>query len=216
MIGASGGVGSAVVRLLTEKGWRCLATSSRSGNAGADYYIDLTQPDTIATSAKLLPELDGIVICAGLEPRQSLTEMGRDHLNRMLSIHVIGPILLLQAVERKMRDGSAVVLLSSVAAYRGSYDPAYAAAKGAVVSLTRTLAREWSPRVRVNAVAPGLLEGTPVYERMTEDFRQRHRESTPLQRFSDTKGCAVAIEFLLTHKDLTGVVLHMNGGQYYG
>jgi len=214
IVGASSAIGAGAAKLLVMKGWRCILSSSQPEQEGFKHFIDFTQPATITTAVQSIPLLNGVVICAGIEPQQSLTEMEGDHLNRMLAIHVTGPILLLQALERKMRAGSSVVLMSSVAAYRGSYDPAYAAAKGAVVALTRSLARAWGPRVRVNALAPGLIYDTPVFKRMTEDFRQRHENSTLLQRIATVDDCSSAIEFLLTHKHLTGVILHMNGGQY--
>lgn len=212
MVGGSGAVGGATTKRLADRGWHCITTSSReqSGDVG---LLDLTRPELFATTVGSLPALDGVVVCAGLRPQRALAETDEHHVGRMMAIHVTGPLLLLKELEPKMAEGSGVVLLASVAAGRGSYDPSYATAKAAVTGLGRTLARAWAPRTRVNTLAPGLIEDTPVFHAMTDDFRQRHRASTPLGRLATVDDCAAAIEFLLTHAHLTGVVLHMDGGQ---
>jgi len=217
IVGASGSIGRATIRRLTDQGaWACVPTTSRSDGPVGAARIDLTDPAGFADAVEPLPGLDGVVLCAGLKPQLALCETNDDHIRRMLAIHVSGPILLLKALEPKLRPGSAVVFISSVAASRGSYDPAYAAAKGGLLSLGRSLAREWAPKVRVNVLAPGLIEGTPVFESMTPEFRARHAGSTLLERLGTVEECASAIEFLLTHPHLSGTVLHMDGGQFHG
>ena len=216
VVGASGSIGSAVAGLLEEGGWDVVRSSSREAPGEGWVRIDLTEPGSLREAAAGLPELDGVVVCAGIEPQRSLEETDAEHVGLMLDLNLRGPILLLQALSERLRDGAAVVLLSSVAAYKGSYDPAYAAAKGGVSALARSLAGQLSPSVRVNALAPGLVEGTPVYDGMTEDFREKHRSSTPLGGLATPRDCAEAVRFLLEQPRLTGVTLHMNGGQYFG
>jgi 3-oxoacyl-[acyl-carrier protein] reductase len=216
VVGGFGAIGSATIEWLGARGWTCLRTSSQQRQGGDVVRLDLTQPGGFGDAVRSLPELDGVVVCAGLEPQRSLRELEEQHVRRMLDVHVSGPMLLLRELAPKMREGSAVVLFSSVAATNGSYDPAYATAKGAVVALGRTLSREWAPSTRVNTVAPGLVEDTPVFHSMTDDFRRRHLEATPLGRLAGADECASAVEFLLTHPHLTGVVLHVDGGLYRG
>ena len=216
VVGGFGAIGSATIEWLGARGWACLPTSSQERNAHDVVHLDLTQPSRFADAVRSLPDLDGVVVCAGLEPQRSLRELEEDHVRRMLDVHVSGPLLLLRELAPKMREGSAVVLFSSIAASNGSYDPAYATAKGAVMALGRTLSREWAPNTRVNTLAPGLVEGTPVFHSMTDDFRRRHLEATPLERLGRADECASAVEFLLTHPHLTGAVLHVDGGLYRG
>ena len=208
-------MGGATTRRLADRGWRCIPTSSRQrcGEAGP---IDLTRPEGFAPAVRSLPALDGVVVSAGVRPQRSLAETDEQHVRDMMAIHVTGPLLLLKELEPKMAEGSAVVLLASVAAWRGSYDPAYATAKAGVVGLGRTLARAWAPRTRVNVLAPALIGNTPVFHAMTDDFRERHVSSTPLGRLATADECADAVEFLLTHAHLTGAVLRMDGGQSLG
>lgn len=216
VVGGFGAIGSATIEWLGARGWTCVPTSSQERRRGDVVQLDLRQPSRFPDVVRSLPDLDGVVVCAGVEPQRSLPQLEEDHVRQMLDIHVIGPMLLLRELAAKLRVGSAVVLFSSIAATNGSYDPAYATAKGAVMALARTLSREWAPKTRVNTLAPGLVEGTPVFRSMTDDFRQRHLVATPLGRLADVRECASAIEFLLTHPHLTGTVLHLDGGLHRG
>ena len=79
-----------------------------------------------------------------------------------------------------------------------------------------TLARELSPEVRVNALAPSLISDSPVFERMTPDFRSKHLNATLNKRLLLPEECAHTIWFLLNQEHITGQIIHLNGGQYFG
>jgi 3-oxoacyl-[acyl-carrier protein] reductase len=211
VVGGYSSIGSAVGSELESVGWRVLRSSS---SRPADIKLDLRDPTSFGALAASLPSLRAVVVCAGRAPERSLEETTVEHVQEMLAVHLAGPLLLLQALRGNLADGAAVVLIASIAAFRGSYDPAYATAKGGVVSLARTLARAWAPSVRVNALAPGLVRHTPVWEHMTPDFRKRHVESTLSGELVDTKECARAAVFLIENRGMTGSVLHLNGGAY--
>lgn len=221
LIGINGAIGKAVAELLTGKGIRCLGTSSRKGSVAANskslFYVNFEDYDSIAAFEKKAPSINGIVFCAGFEPKLSLQQTTPTHHKKMLDIHVSGPLLTVQALRHKIKKGGAVIFISSVAAQKGSYDPSYAIAKSAVCGMTKTLAKELAvDKIRVNAIAPGLVKGTPVHKGMTEDFRENHLKNTLLQQLTTTKDCAEAIFFLLKQKQITGQLIHINGGQYFG
>ena len=93
----------------------------------------------------------------------------------------------------------------------------YATVKGATLSLCRTLAVELSKyKIRVNCIAPGLIEDSPVFNGMTTDFREKHINNTLNKRLASAEDCASAINFLVTQEHITGQVIHVNGGQYFG
>lgn len=221
VVGINGAIGKAVADLFVEKGIKCLGTTSRKAKAslaGKDlFYLDLEDHSSITDLKKELPALNGIVFCAGFEPQCSLAETDTEHHRKMMDIHVTGPLFVVQSLKEKIRKGGAVIFISSVSAQKGSYDPSYAIAKSAVGGMTRTFARELAgDKIRVNAIAPGLVKGTPVHKRMTAGFRENHLQNTLLQQLTTTKDCAEAIYFLYTQKQVTGQLVHINGGQYFG
>ena len=125
---------------------------------------------------------------------------------------------LLRRVVTFLGDNSSIVNLSSVAAFRGAQINAhYAATKGALVSLTRSLAKELGPRTRVNAVAPGIIETA-----MTKDLLKTRAEesinSSALKRLGKPNEIATVIAFLCSDAAsfITGETIHVNGGIYMG
>jgi 3-oxoacyl-[acyl-carrier protein] reductase len=220
IVGIQGSIGRAVSALFSGHGIECIGTTSRKMNPSLDQkrllFVDLEEQNSIEALASKVPPLSGIVFCGGIEPQRALNDTNRAHHLKMMDIHVSGPLMMVRCLKGKLARGGCIIFISSVAAQRGSYDPSYAIAKAAVGGMTKTLARELSAdEIRVNAIAPGLIEETPVYERMTLDFRQKHMNESLTKRLTTTADCADAIYFLYTQKQITGQVLHINGGQYF-
>ena len=233
VVGMNGAIGKAVSLFFKEQGFQCIGTSSKkqaSKNSGSakksvtkknllsePLFLDLNDPQSIADLAKVVPTLAGIVFCAGLKPSTNLTETTLEHHQQMMQLHVSGPLFVVKALQNKVKKNGAIVFISSIAAQKGSYDPSYAIAKSAVTGMTRTLANELSAKkIRVNAIAPGLVKDTPVHKGMTPDFKEKHLKQTLLNQLTTASDCAEAIYFLFTQQQMTGQVVHINGGQYFG
>ncbi len=109
-----------------------------------------------------------------------------------------------------------MVNIASMAGHRGSYQHAhYAAAKGAVLSFSRSLALELAPRVRVNAVSPGLID-TPLVQPLLKVRGPQLIDQTPLKRLGTSEEVARVIAFLCSDwaSFITGETVHINGGLY--
>lgn len=227
VVGMNGAIGKAVSLFFKEQGFQCIGTSSQklAGNKVGPktkasknlLFLDLQNPQSIADLAKEVPTLAGIVFCAGLKPSANLAETTLEHHQQMMQLHVSGPLFVVKALQNKVKKNGAIVFISSIAAQKGSYDPSYAIAKSAVTGMTRTLANELSAKkIRVNAIAPGLVKDTPVHKGMTPDFKEKHLKQTLLNQLTTASDCAEAIYFLFTQQQMTGQVVHINGGQYFG
>ena len=221
IIGIKGAIGKVVADLFTANGIRCIGVTSRRETiapAGKDiFYMDLEDLSSIVALKNDLPALHAVIFCAGLEPQYALSETDLLHHRKMMDIHVTGPLFVVQTLKEKIKKGGSVIFISSVASKKGSYDPSYSIAKSAVEGMTRTLAKELATdKIRVNAISPGLVKGTPVHKRMTPDFRDNHMKNTLLQQLATPIDCAEAIYFLYKQKQITGQLVHINGGQYFG
>ena len=112
-------------------------------------------------------------------------------------------------------DHPSIINITSVAARHGAPSATiYGAAKGALDSFTRGAARELAPRIRVNAVAPGVIL-TPFHDRYTSvDRMEAMREATPLEHHGTSEDIAGAVEFLINNRFTTGETVDVNGGIY--
>ena len=215
VIGGSGSIGSTLIKKLKENNIECISTHTGPKN-NKYHYFDFYSDKSYNDLRKLLPMIDGIIFTSGYEPKLNLEDLTKDHALKMFNIHILGPMFLLKKLKEKLNENSSIIFISSVAAFKGSYDPTYSAAKGAINSLTKTLAKDLAPKVRVNAIAPGLIYKSKVYNMMTPDFRKKHLKSSILNKYLTADECADAIIFLLSNNHITGEILQLNGGQYFG
>jgi len=159
---------------------------------------------------------DYLVTGAGLYIDQLVETMTDAQWRQTIGVNLDGVFYICRAMIPVLRDGGAIVNIASMAAHRGSYQHAhYSAAKGAVLSLTRSLAVELAPRIRVNAVSPGLID-TPLIQPLLKVRGQQLLDATPMKRLGQPEEVANVIAFLCSDlaSFLTAETIHINGGLY--
>ncbi|MEW2587026.1 SDR family NAD(P)-dependent oxidoreductase [Streptomyces virginiae] len=230
--GSSSGIGAAVARRLSEEGMAVVVNAARSADAGRRLADSL--PDARFVQAdisdeeqvrRLLDEvageygaLDLLVNNAGVTrgiPHKDLEAATGEVWRTILGVNVVGTWQTTVAAMPLLRASGAghVVNISSVAGVRpaGSSIP-YAVSKAAVNHMTRLLAAAVGPEVRVNAIAPGLVD-TPWTETFTE-IRERVREAVPLRRTGTPEDIAELVMGLHRAAYTTGEVVLADGGAH--
>lgn len=152
----------------------------------------------------------------GSGPNDPLKTLGAD-FSRMLAWNVTPAFLMIQKVAPFMVEagGGAVVNISSAAArYAQKRFSAYGAAKAALNQMTRNLAQDYAPFIRINAIEPGTIETDALAPFLTPERRERLERSTPLGRLGQPEDVAAAALFLLSPASswITGKVLGVDGG----
>jgi 3-oxoacyl-[acyl-carrier protein] reductase len=156
----------------------------------------------------------------GLVARKKLEEMDEAFLDTVIAINLKSVFFVTQAAVPRMNDGGTVVNLSSLAARDGGGggSTAYAAAKGAVLTLTRGLSKELAPRrIRVNCVSPGMID-TTFHDTFTPpEVRKTVASRTAIGREGKPEDVANAIVFLASSESsyITGESIEINGGLYF-
>lgn len=183
-------------------------------------HQDARKPEHAEAAVRLAIDrfgaLDQLVTAAGFLRRQSLGEMTDEQMDQMLAVNFHGVFNACRAAARVMGRGAAIVNLASLAAHTGRERGAhYAAAKGAVLSFTRSLAAELGPDIRVNAVSPGFI-GAGLAQAVLADYGDAITDRIPLKRLGNELEIAHAIAYLCSDcaSYITGHTLHVNGGLY--
>jgi 3-oxoacyl-[acyl-carrier protein] reductase len=216
IVGAGSGIGGSLRTLLA--GEAEIWTASRHPVAGSANHIewDATSGDF---PANLLPgRIDGLAYCPGSIRLMPFERLGDDDFLDDFQLNLLGAVRTIRAALPALRraDNAGIVLFSTVAVGTGMpMHASIAAAKGAVEGLTRSLAAELAPGIRVNALAPSLTD-TPLASRLLKTERQREAavQRHPLERVGKPEDIAAAAHFLLTGASgwVTGQVLPVDGG----
>ena len=232
LTGANGGIGREVALLFAQAGANlvladrdaaqlaALADSLQGSGEVLTNVLDAADPASndalIAAATQRFGALDFVVPSAGIYLAEPFSTMNDAQWRQTLAVNLDGVFYLLNRVQRHLTDRSAIVNLTSLAAHRGAFSNVhYAASKGALTSLTRSLARELAPRTRVNAVAPGIIE-TPMTRDLLATRADKSIADTPLGRLGHPAEVASVIAFLCSDAAsfITGETIQVNGGIY--
>lgn len=238
--GAASGIGLACTRILHGEGNQVVAFDiqgdrMREELGAGDDDLHLVSGDVsktadcegaVAAAVERFGRLDALVHWGATHSTARWDELDAAEWERTLSVNVTGSFLISQAAARRMvaaEAGGNIVLATStsvlfgVTGGKGQGGPAYVSSKGAIIALTRSLARSLAPHgIRVNAVSPGLTETRMITE-MTPELRAAMVKRFPLGRFGQPDEVAHAACFLISARAtfITGEVIHVNGGSNF-
>ncbi|WP_027963249.1 elongation factor P 5-aminopentanone reductase [Halalkalibacillus halophilus] len=233
VVGASGELGSSVIKKLKGKGRQFILHYHSNKSAVDDLAKHLEQSELLLTvnadlalesSVKEMIEripfsIDTIIFAQGIAGSTLLTETNLDDMDQMYHIHLKSVMMISKAFLPEMvtkKSGNIVVVSSIWGEIGASNEVVYSSMKGAQNAFVKSLAKEVGPsQVRVNAIAPGFVD-TQMNAHISQEEVEQFIEQIPLSRVALVDEVASAIDFLISEQSsyINGHILRVNGGMY--
>ncbi len=229
--GGSQGIGAGVVKAFLDRGYNVVANSRNITKSGAFEASDqlalvdgsVAQPATAANIAEVAKNkfgsIDLLVNNAGIFFTKHFTDYTVDDLRSLVSVNIEGFLFITQLAIKQMlaqKTGGSIVNITATLAdhpIAGINGAVPMIAKGGLNAITRSLAMEYAKQgIRVNAVAPGVVD-TPMHKDGPKDFLKTLQ---PMGQISDVKDIVDAVVYLTEAGQVTGEVLHVDGGAHVG
>lgn len=221
IIGASSGIGKQLAGQLSQTDAQVFGTFYKSDPADSDHAFSFHYLNVLDESPDLsfLPDrIDGLAYCPGSISLKPFARIKTEEFLLDYQLQVMGAVKVIQALLPKLKksEHASVVLFSTVAVQTGfNYHSIVAASKGAIEGLTRALAAELAPGIRVNCIAPSITD-TPLAATLlsTEEKKTANAQRHPLKKIGAPDDIANMAAFLLTDKSgwITGQVFQVDGG----
>jgi len=231
--GASGGIGNAIIKKLTQAGANILASGTRiekleelkKNFEGIKILkFDISQSDKIEefienATSELGGSLDGIVNNAGVNQDNLAIRMSVDEWQKVININLTSTFLMSKfAIKKMLKNKSGkIVNITSVVGHTGNLGQAnYTASKAGIVAMSKSLAIEYAKKnININCIAPGFIK-TAMTDKIDDKFKEVIISKIPSARLGEPDDIANAVLFLSSDESsyINGETLHVNGGMY--
>jgi NAD(P)-dependent dehydrogenase (short-subunit alcohol dehydrogenase family) len=220
VIGGSSGIGKEIAKELSKNGNQVYASYHKNIQESDQnlqyFYLDVLEPQQ---DLSFLPEsINGFIYCPGAILLKPFARISTEDFIQDYQLQVIGAIKTIQQVLPRLKNAASasIVLFSTVAVHTGfNFHSVVAASKGAIEGLTKALAAELAPKIRVNCIAPSITNTQLASSLLNTDEKiaanaQRH----PLKRIGTPKEIAGLACFILGEQSswITGQIIHVDGG----
>ncbi|NLK13248.1 MAG: SDR family oxidoreductase [Spirochaetales bacterium] len=225
--GGTSTIGEAAVRYFTQRGWhvylgyntgkeKAEALEEELAPSVTALHLDVQDKSSITDAVRSMGELDLLINNSGIFSSFLTGSLEDDEVSRILDVNVTGLFRLTKAVLPRLKEGGSIINITSINAIMPTFGSTthYDASKGAVISYTRSLAAELAPRIRVNALAPGLVSAPYLDE--SNEIRKVFEKRSVLKRMVQSEEVAHALFFMAENTALSGAVITLDCGYTIG
>ena len=226
IIGGSSSIGLPIIKLFNSKKKNIIFSFNKNDNKKnidsniKSLKLNLEDQKSInffiGNVKKLFNKLDIIIFISGVLPGKKLSSYQSHEIEKVMKINFFSQACIFKNLLPLIYENTRVLMISSISAQKGSYDPIYAASKGAILSFVKSVLNQIPKGARVNAIAPSLIEDTTMYMNMGSSIIENHKnqiQSGQLLKIDDL--AKIIVDLCESHwKHLNGSCIDINGGQY--
>ena len=226
-------IGKAIIKLFAKDGWKviihynnskadaeALADSINAKKADTAFIVqgDLDKADEVNN---IISKVDGFTETIDLLVNNASTfyptpidDISEDHWEKLIGSNLKGPMFLIKGLKQKLKESNgSIINITDTNLSKGVANYSiYSAAKAGLEAITKGLARELAPEIKVNAIAPGAMLEPPDVT-WTQEQKNKVIDSIPLKRMGSEKDIAEAVKFLVDSNYITGQIIKVDGGR---
>lgn len=218
LIGGSSKLGQNIIKKLDKKKFNIYSTYNKnkiSNNKVKQFKIDLQNINK--DNCKVLSNnFDFILMLSGHLDGKALIENSFENIRRSIQINLSSQILLLKNLLPFQKKKCLLIFISSISGRKGSYDPIYAAAKGGIITFSKSLSMWLAPKIKSITVCPGLIKNTKMYKTFNKQRILKLKNQTPNKELLNINDLSkIIIDLMKPHwKHANGSVIDVNGGLF--
>lgn len=228
--GASSGIGRGIAVTCSKMGAKVIINGRNTSKLQETCFLmdhdntiivsgDLNDTPTLSSLVSALPNLDGVVHCAGIGQRIPCKDLQMENVNQVMDINFKAPVMLQAELlrQKKLNKAASIVFVASIASWSPSFgNSVYSASKGAIISYSNCLALELAPRkIRVNCISPAMVWTDLIYCDGTDEEQLKEDEQKyPLKRYGRPDDIANLAVYMLSDASswMTGSNVIISGG----
>ena len=225
ILGASSSLGFEISQKFIKNGFDFIGTYSAhrknfQSTISLDFQLDLFSDESIEKFSSDLKrtgkKIDVLIFLAGILPGKSLEDYEFSEIDKVIGVNFSGQAKVLSKIIPLLSSSACILMFSSISARRGSFDPIYAASKGALLSFVKSMSSKLPSGVRINALAPGLIKGSSMYMDMDPQIQEMHKAQTHSKNLLSIEDLSEMVFDICQSKwsHLNGACIDLNGGAY--
>ena len=226
-------IGKAIIKLFAKDGWKVIIHYNSSKEAADDLAAEINNSNAnsavtvqgnldvkedvekiISEVLDVFPSIDLLINNASTFHPTPIDDISEDHWEKLIGSNLKGPMFLIKGLKQKLKESNgSIINITDTNLSKGVANYSiYSAAKAGLEAITKGLARELAPEIKVNAIAPGaMLEPTDVT--WTEEQKNKVIDTIPLKRMGSEKDIAETVKFLADSEYITGQIIKVDGGR---
>ena len=226
IVGGSSNIGRELIKKLSKKNYEIFITFNKNKLRSKDkkeiiqFKLDITSNTQIKNLVKKIKKLkiffDKIIFLQCQLAGKSLDDFNTNDIRKNLDINFTGQVILLKKIKKQINKNCLIIFISSISAVRGSYDPIYAASKGAIVSFVKSLSTWWAPEIKSICLLPGVIKDTEIFRKFSNERKKFQIKQTPNAELLNKNDLSkIIIDLLESHwRHANGSIININGGAY--
>ena len=224
IIGGSSSLGEITCNEFTKNGCRVLTTYTKKiipkQPLIETYHLDLSSSESIRSFVLKISNhkmvIKNVILLSSILPGKCLEDYNEEEFSEVIKINFLGQVELIKLIIKFMDKKTNIIMMSSISGRRGSFDPVYAASKGAVIAFVKSMVKQIPQGARINAIAPSLIENSKMFFDMKKERRNQHVLDSPSGELINLNDLAkILFDLCQPHwRHINGTCIDINGGVY--